>query len=76
MVILTKALVGRNKDDFAKEVRLKLLIKKMTYAELGSRIGFAEKTISNNLTGKTISKFVASAIAEELDIDISKYEKE
>lgn len=75
MNILNKPLVGSDRDEFINEVRVKLLFKKMSHEELGRRIGFATQTIHNNLSRNNVSKFVASAMAEELGIDISKYEK-
>lgn len=74
-LLLSKPIEGKNLEEFRKAIKLELLSRDMNYRQLARQIGFSLKTVYNNMCGNSMSKFVGSAIAEALCIDISDYEE-
>lgn len=52
-----------------------MLTNDISVPQLAEMTGYSQRTIRNNLSASAMSKFVVSALAEALDIDISDFEE-
>lgn len=76
ILVLKKPLTQEQTKEFVKLVKMQMIWQEISLEELANRTGYSKGSIYNALCSERFSKFLASAIAECLDIDLGKYEKE